>query len=230
MDIVAVRGGAWPSPLGIPSPPAGPAEPSPPSPLPRAGEGWPKAGVRAKGLGVRVFAETLRAEIRRQAAAALGDGLHRLALTPGNTLTLRGGSPTGPWADLTRAIGAQYLPPQAVALFTRQIALESGNFDPDVISGRRVSRAGAEGIAQLMPSAYPHVDRLDPVASLHAAAATMRDNLLRFGGDLAKALAAYNAGAGAVQRAIAAGGGNWRAYLPSETQQYLRLLLGGDDG
>jgi soluble lytic murein transglycosylase-like protein len=189
---------------------------------------------RGTGSG---FSETLRAAIRRQIATALDDDLRRLTVpdigrntAPHRALLLRGGNPTGPWADLTRAIGAQYLPPHAVELFTRQIALESGNFDPDVISGRRVSRAGAEGIAQLMPSAYPHVNRLDPIASLHAAAATMRDNLLRFGGDMAKALAAYNAGVGAVQQAVAAGGANWRAYLPAETQQYLRLLLGGGDG
>ncbi len=208
MDIAAVRGGGHaPAPL----------------PLRRTG-----------GTG---FSETLRAEIRRQAAAALSDDLRRLSAPDSGrsaalyqALVLRGGSPTGPWAELTRAIGAQYLPPQAAEVFTRQIALESGNFDPDVISGRRVSRAGAEGIAQLMPSAYPHVNRRDPVASLHAAAATMRDNLQRFGGDVAKALAAYNAGTGAVQQAVAVGGGNWRAYLPAETQQYLRLLLGGSDG
>ncbi len=208
MDIAAVRGGSQ-MPVALP---------------PRRGGG--------PGFG-----ETLRAEIRRQAAALLGDGLRRLtAQEIGRTTALRSasiqwsGNPTGPWADLTRAIGAQYLPPQAVEVFTRQIALESGNFDQDVISGRRVSRAGAEGIAQLMPSAYPHVNRLDPVASLHAAAATMRDNLLRFGGDMAKALAAYNAGAGTVQRAVAAGGGNWRAYLPAETRDYLHLVLGGGDG
>lgn len=202
----------------------------------RGGERVPAALPLRRGSGTG-FSETLRAAIRQQVATALGDGLHRLTVSDigRNTashqaLTLRGGNPTGPWADLTRAIGAQYLPAHAVEVFTRQIALESGDFDPDVISGRRVSRAGAEGIAQLMPSAYPHVNRRDPVASLHAAAATMRDNLLRFGGDVAKALAAYNAGAGAVQQAVTAGGANWRAYLPVETQQYLRLLLGGGDG
>lgn len=207
MDVAAVRGGG-----------------RPPAFLPIR---------RHMGTG---FADALRAEVRRQAAAALGDGLRRVTAPDSGrvaafhqALTLRGGSPTGPWADLTRAIGAQYLPPQAVELFTRQIALESGNFDPEVISGRRVSSAGAEGIAQLMPSAYPHVNRRDPIASLHAAAATMREYLQRFGGDIAKALAAYNAGVGTVLQAIAAGGDRWRAHLPAETQQYLRLLLGGGD-
>lgn len=207
MDVAAVRGGG-----------------RPPAFLPIR---------RHMGTG---FADALRAEVRRQAAAALGDGLRRVTAPDSGraaafhqALTLRGSSPAGPWADLTRAIGAQYLPPQAVELFTRQIALESGDFDPEVISGRRVSSAGAEGIAQLMPSAYPHVNRRDPIASLHAAAATMREYLQRFGGDIAKALAAYNAGVGTVLQAIAAGGDRWRAHLPAETQQYLRLLLGGGD-
>ena len=136
----------------------------------------------------------------------------------------------GEWADLARSIGRQYLGDQQAETFVRQIALESGNFDPDVISGRRVSVAGAEGIAQLMPASYPRVDRRDPVASLHAAAATMRSNLLSYGGDMAKALAAYNAGSGRVAETVARYGAGWVGGLPAETQTYLRELLGNTYG
>lgn len=133
---------------------------------------------------------------------------------------------TGPWADLTRRIGAQYLPGQLVEVFTRQMALESGNFSPDVIYGRIVSPAGAQGIAQLMPASYPNVDRLDPVASLNAAAQTMRDNLERFGGDIRKALAAYDCGVGTVTALVQRLGPNWESGLPAETRQYLAAILG----
>jgi soluble lytic murein transglycosylase-like protein len=135
--------------------------------------------------------------------------------------------PTGEWADVTRSIGAKYLPQSLLDVFTKQIALESGNFNPDVIYGRTVSAAGAEGIAQLMPSSYPNVNRLDPTASLNAAAATMKDNLQRYGGDVAKALAAYNAGTGTVDGLVARLGSAWQQGLPAETRLYLSELLGG---
>lgn len=133
---------------------------------------------------------------------------------------------SGQWADLTHAIGAQYLPDQLADVFTRQMALESGNFAPDVIDGRRVSSAGAQGIAQLMPASYPNVDRLNPVASLHAAASTMRDNLQQFGGDTRKALAAYDAGGGAVSALVQRLGPAWESGLPDETRRYLAAILG----
>lgn len=133
---------------------------------------------------------------------------------------------TGQWADLAHSVGAQYLPGQLADVFTRQMALESGNFAPDVIYGRRVSSAGAQGIAQLMPASYPNVDRLNPVASLHAAAQTMRDNLQQFGGDTRKALAAYDAGAGTVSSLVQRLGPNWESGLPDETRQYLADILG----
>lgn len=44
----------------------------------------------------------------------------------------------------------------------------------------------------------------------------------RYGGDLAKMWAAYNAGPGRVDEAIARNGPNWLMALPHETQQYVR--------
>lgn len=46
----------------------------------------------------------------------------------------------------------------------------------------------------------------------------------RYGGDLAKMWAAYNAGPGAVDRALS-GGGNWLSRLPKETIDYVRRNL-----
>jgi soluble lytic murein transglycosylase-like protein len=47
----------------------------------------------------------------------------------------------------------------------------------------------------------------------------------QFGGDYAKALAAYNAGAGAVQSAVAAAGGNWLSHMPAETRNYVAIIM-----
>ena len=79
-----------------------------------------------------------------------------------------------------------------------------------------VSSAGARGLAQLMPGTAREmgVDPDDPFANRY-----LREQLDRFGGDVEKALAAYNAGPG---RVIAANG------VPAirETQLYVASVMG----
>lgn len=47
----------------------------------------------------------------------------------------------------------------------------------------------------------------------------------RHGGDLAKMWASYNAGPGAVDKAVKEHGPNWLSKLPAETQNYVRTNL-----
>jgi soluble lytic murein transglycosylase len=52
----------------------------------------------------------------------------------------------------------------------------------------------------------------------------------RYGGNAAKMWAAYNAGPGRLDQAIARGGDRWLQFMPRETQNYVRKnlrLLGG---
>lgn len=83
-----------------------------------------------------------------------------------------------------------------------------------------VSSAGARGLAQLMPGTARQmgVNPDDPNANLEGGARYLRMQLDAFGGDVEKALAAYNAGPGRVQ---AAGG------IPRirETQNYVASIM-----
>jgi hypothetical protein len=84
----------------------------------------------------------------------------------------------------------------SAALLAAQLYAESG-FNPFAVSG-----AGAQGIAQFMPGTarqYGLRDPFDAVHAIDAQAHLMRDLLRRFG-SVPLALAAYNAGEGAVAR------------------------------
>jgi soluble lytic murein transglycosylase-like protein len=109
-------------------------------------------------------------------------------------------------------------------LLAAQLYAES-NFNPFARSP-----AGAEGIAQFMPgtaAAIGLADPFDPDAAINAQAHLMRDLLGRFG-SVPLALAAYNAGPGAVAAC---------GCIPpfAETQAYVARILGllggaGDPG
>ena len=104
-------------------------------------------------------------------------------------------------------------------LFVRQIYQESG-FQPYARSW-----AGAIGIAQFMPgtAASLGINPYNPVQSLSGAARLMASYYHKYG-SYAMALAAYNAGPGAVARALSCGG-SWTYCLPIETQNYIRVIM-----
>jgi len=104
---------------------------------------------------------------------------------------------------------------------------------------RAVSRAGATGIWQFIKGTgkymglenSPLVDeRMDPIKSTHAAARYLK-SLYNIYNDWTLALAAYNCGAGNVNRAIKRSGGKinyWQIYeyLPRETRKYVPAFIG----
>jgi soluble lytic murein transglycosylase-like protein len=101
------------------------------------------------------------------------------------------------------------------ALLKGLVSQESG-FNPSARSG-----AGAVGLTQLMPgtaSALGVTNPLDPAQSLQGGAKYLREQLDRFGGDQTLALAAYNAGPGAVQKY-----GGVPPY--AETQNYVTSVM-----
>jgi soluble lytic murein transglycosylase-like protein len=114
-------------------------------------------------------------------------------------------------AEITAAAKKYGLDPALLAGLVKQ---ESG-FNPNA-----GSPAGARGLTQLMPGTAAGLgvtNVLDPVQSLDGGAKYLRQQLDAFGGDVARALAAYNAGPGAVQRY-----GGVPPY--AETQNYVRVV------
>jgi soluble lytic murein transglycosylase-like protein len=102
------------------------------------------------------------------------------------------------------------------ALLKGLVSQESG-FNPTARSG-----AGAVGLTQLMPGTAASLgvtNPLDPAQSLQGGAKYLREQLDRFGGDEKLALAAYNAGPGAVQKY-----GGVPPY--AETQNYVTSVMG----
>jgi soluble lytic murein transglycosylase-like protein len=138
---------------------------------------------------------------------------------------------TSPSANAQTQVGPSVAPGGDLRDYAKQAALKAG-IDPDIFlkqidqeSGfnpAAKSGAGAIGIAQFMPATAQGmgIDPTDPYAALDAAAQLDAQNLKKYGGDYAKALAAYNAGPGNVDQ--------YGGVPPfEETQRYVRNILGG---
>ncbi len=102
------------------------------------------------------------------------------------------------------------------SLISEVVRQESG-FHP-----RAVSPVGAAGLMQLMPATAARLgvtDRFDPAQNIDGGVRYLRSLLDRFNGNVALALAAYNAGE---HRVIQCG---WTIPPISETQTYVRTIL-----
>jgi soluble lytic murein transglycosylase-like protein len=145
-------------------------------------------------------------------------GLHRVALSGRKTSAARtassGQRAASGYEEHIRSAAEKYglAPPLLKAV----MAVES-NFNPVAISDK-----GATGLMQLMPATARDMyvaDIFDPAQNIEGGARYLRVLQDRFGGDLEKVLAAYNAGP---ERVLRHGG----AVPPiPETQAYVRKVL-----
>jgi soluble lytic murein transglycosylase-like protein len=153
------------------------------------------------------FASQLAAATAPTAAPAATAATAGLLATGASELPA--GTPFG--AEITAAASKHGIDPALLAGLVKQ----ESNFNPNA-----GSPAGARGLTQLMPGTAAGLgvtDVLDPVQSLDGGAKYLRQQLDAFGGDVTRALAAYNAGPGAVQRY-----GGVPPY--AETQNYVRIV------
>ena len=168
---------------------------------------------------------TLQAQAaQRLPTAPVGDfalALERATGTAASQPAVAGTLPTGtpstpadaPYAAETEAAAVRHgVDP---GLVRAVIEAESG-FDPTARSA-----AGAQGLMQLMPGTAHGLgvtDPFDPGQSIDGGTRYLRGQLDRFGGDVRLALAAYNAGPGAVERY-----GGVPPY--TETERYVERVL-----
>jgi soluble lytic murein transglycosylase-like protein len=153
------------------------------------------------------FAAALQAATTADAAPAAPIGTQ-------STADLGGTGSTSQYDPLIEQAAARYgIDP---AVLHGLIQQESG-FDPEAQSS-----AGAAGLTQLMPgtaSSLGVANPLNPAESIEGGARYLSQMMSRFGGNTEDALAAYNAGPGAVQQY-----GGVPPY--AETQSYVQKVLG----
>jgi len=120
-------------------------------------------------------------------------------------------APRDPQQMVHEAAVRSGLPPE----FVRSVAQVESGFQPAAVSPK-----GAAGVMQLMPGTARSlgVDASDTEQNIDAGTRLLRTLLLKYNGDVVRALAAYNAGEGAVEK--------YQGLPPyTETRQYVNKVI-----
>jgi soluble lytic murein transglycosylase-like protein len=181
-------------------------------PVARADYAVLRSGLRLHITGYETTGDRVRLTVDGGLIEVAADSIlfvERESLFPANPPV---GPPAGPFGSLIRAAAAKHGVDEK--LIEHVIAVES-NFNP-----RAISRKQALGLMQLLPrtaARFSVADAFDPAQNIEAGTRYLRELLDRYSGNLALALAAYNAGPEMVDR--------YRGIPPfPETQKYVRQI------
>ena len=175
-----------------------------------------------------------------QLASASAGGQSGVAMAGSSSLGAEaaGATPLGATAPLettsptTTGFGGSTLPSSVPYAAQIEAAASRNGIDPALLAGlikaesgfdpNAGSPAGAQGLTQLMPETARGLgvtNPLDPEQAIEGGARLLSEHLKTFGGNAELALAAYNAGPGAVQQ--------YNGIPPyPETQAYVKKVLG----
>ena len=150
-----------------------------------------------------------------------------------------------PSAAKPASVASQMAPPAKAAqqnVDLEQVVQEASSknrLDPDFVSSviraesnfkpHAVSKKGAQGLMQLMPSTAAQLgvaDPFDPKANVEAGTAHLSALLDQYHNDPLKALAAYNGGSGNLAAAMRNCGSSWLSCEPPVTQAYVHIIMG----
>lgn len=119
-------------------------------------------------------------------------------------------------ALITAAEDASGIPTDLLA----RLLYQESRYNPDIISGKIKSPAGALGIAQFMPAtaAEMNINPLNPIEAIPAAGRYLKQQYRMFG-NWSDALGAYNWGAGNYKKYL-----QGQKTLPTETRNYISQI------
>jgi soluble lytic murein transglycosylase-like protein len=174
-----------------------------------------EAALAAQRKSIEAAAASLAAQ--RESVARQQEAAQKFLISPAPSLPAFSACAPLPPAQIEPMLGAAAERERMPVELLREVARQESGFRPCA-----VSRAGAMGVMQLMPASATRLgvwNAFDPKESVDSGARLLKEMLTRYGGDIALALSAYNAGPGRVD---ASGG---VPEIP-ETMGYVRSVLG----